>query len=326
VHRLSSSLILKFIALRFRKIGNVFDDIEVIDDVVASIVRNVINILTQLKTKMHFQPEMRFDYQIEHLLKELNSEFALGKTEDLESVLYYIKSREMKDYLGRKRKSKFIRPRRNDEKLKKVYKNLMKVLKEDYENKNSKCPDNVDNVRSEFFTKSFAANQVSQTNQYSNNYFLSDPYFNKENNLSMINKNNSASYLQNNSEKKLPNFNKNEFYKSFFDEICSERKIPLNYFFDPLRKESGNTKFKSFTTTYLKLLLESQKFKQSVCGLIKEGTLVCRTVGEYPYELNFILRSSPNVLMAQYKKKAKFLWTVYEFYFAMELFMQKVLN
>jgi hypothetical protein len=63
--------------------------------------------------------------KIDLLFNQLQSLFKEDPKSIYLDLIKYIKFREMREYLERKKKSKFVRYRRNDEKIKKIYKHLM---------------------------------------------------------------------------------------------------------------------------------------------------------------------------------------------------------
>lgn len=296
LHRICCQLIIQFTARRFKSAGAVNDQIEAIEDQVVAVAQNVLTILLKIKKRVSEEKGVLLN-QVWYIMDRLNGQLMETRPSDLAGVLEYVKSRELREYLGRKRKSKFMRPRRNDEKLKKVYKNMMRVLKEDFRRRESwgtsrglffKNPDPEGPLQLEA-----PPGPISKQRESSPSFW------------------------------ETPD---SRFYEFYFGEVSRSRGVSLDCFFDPLKRSNTNTRFRSFTTSYLRLLLQSSPFRQDASCLLKSPQLVCRTVQRYPEELAFILKSSPHVLLSQFRKKAKFLWSVYEFYFSVEFFVNKVLE
>ena len=114
------------------------------------------------------------------------------------------------------------------------------------------------------------------------------------------------------------------FYEFYFKSTSEKFNISIENFYDPLKKIYKNPGFKSFTSKYFKLLLESPNFKNDVTNLLESGKFLLNALLEYPKQFKKILSSVPTILIDQHKKKSKFLWTSYEFFFASYFFKKKV--
>ena len=120
IHRLTCFLILKIIVTRFNKTQVVYDDIECLEDNVCLIIEKFITSLLYLKSGEISNKTQEDEQPIDKTFILFNRMFETGDENDFYSMTRYIKFREMREYLGRKKKSRFVRNRRNDKKLKKI--------------------------------------------------------------------------------------------------------------------------------------------------------------------------------------------------------------
>lgn len=313
LHRLTFFLIFKTIVMRFNKTQVVYDEIESLEREVCGVVEHVLATLLELqKTGPNFTPEKR-KLVCSRVFAQLNAKFRCGQVDDFRSMVQYIKFREMREYLQRKRKSKFVRPRRNDEKLKKIYKNLLKTMLERYKYSEMKG----------------LATTTPNTQPSSENSSVqvADPgrmvWSKAENELIRS----GPSGLDIFAEKKVQLRSeqlKMNFYEFYFKDTSREIAVPFEYFFDPLKKIYKNPGFKSFTVKYFKMLLRSQKFKCEIEALFGDFQFLLEALLDYPKMFRKMLESVPTILIDQQKKKSKFLWTSYEFFFASYFFKKKV--
>jgi hypothetical protein len=267
----------------------------------------------------------------------------------------------MREYMGRKRKSQFVKPRRNDEKLKKIYKRLMQTLfsdfkKEYFGNSHSKSvkepkklkdlndiefedflKDNNSNLflsdsedEDSLFNFNTGGNAVLKQDLESDNIIvkISNKMHNFECDSILKKYTNKNKILKSSKFKHKPTRftskeRENEFYEYYFGKRARELGIPLNYFYDPLKQKFRNMKYKSFTIKYFKLLLSSNQFKMKVVQYMENSQLVLDMLSEYSIQLKDLFKSVPTILLDQHKPKSKFLWTSYEFYFAMFFFKDK---
>jgi hypothetical protein len=329
IHRLIYFLIFKIIIIRFNKTQVVYDEIECVEEAVCQIVEKVIAIMIELKdseNQTDFERQKKICFKV---FSKLNQKFVCGNKNDLMTMTKYIKFREMREYLGRKKKSKFVRPRRNDEKLKKIYKNLLKTMLENFKQ------NNIQNfsVKTKS-TMNNSENSSIQSNSKEMKEFKSNmtwssaqsPWSQTSNNYSLLKQNISPllpAYLE---KKLLPSSDqlKRKFYEFYFRSTSKQLNVPFEYFFDPLKKIYKNTGFKSFTIKYFRLLLQSDQFKTEVENLFENYHFLLDALLDYPKTFSKMLTSVPTILMDQQKKKSKFLWTSYEFFFASYFFKKKV--
>ena len=327
IHRLVCFLILKIIVTRFKQTQVVYDDIECLEDDICKIIKFLLQ--NFLLFKSNDTKVQRCREKMREIFEKLNEMFECGKSEDLFLMSKYIKMREMREYLGRKKKSKFVRPRRNDEKLKKIYKNLLRSMQENFK-------------QTQIQNQCFETHHTTQESE--NNSWYSENTENYLKNASCMRprkdilqnkklKNNNklgkflAMELQKNFQKSANHGNdklKKNFYDFYFKAASLRLNLPLEYFYDPLKKIYTNTGFKSFTTKYFKLLLQSNIFKADVTRLFDNDQFILEAFMEYPKTFEQILNSVPTIFIDQQMKKSKFLWTSYELFFASYYFRSKM--
>jgi hypothetical protein len=354
INHLISFLIIKLISQRFESVGFVFNDIELIHNDIVFLISSIVQILENLnKDSTTNDKKLIFFQKISKMLKPI---FEKQDSKMYFVIIKYIKYREMREYMGRKRKSEFVKPRRNDEKLKKIYKRIMKTLFSDFKKSHH------DEDETETIKQNKDLNEIKfeeYLNKESSKLFLTDS--DEEGSImSSFIKNASSSktkretlkmmtveedrnqfkfgskstVYKRSSELKMSHYKykttrfsnkeqEKEFYEFYFKKIANELKIPLNYFFDPLKQKFGNKKYKSFTVKYFNLLLQADQFKLKVKQYLQDNQLVLDMLTEYSKQLKDIFNSVPTILIDQHKPKSKFLWTSYEFYFAMFFFKDK---
>jgi hypothetical protein len=113
------------------------------------------------------------------------------------------------------------------------------------------------------------------------------------------------------------------FYQKYFLQTANIESIPINHFYDPLKQKPVNKKFKSFTNKYFLLLLKSGDFEEKVKELMQNNKLMFIILQKYPKMFGDMIQANPTILLDQHKSKSKFIWTSYEFYFAMFFFKVK---
>jgi hypothetical protein len=360
INHVISFLIIKLISERFLNIGFIFNEIELIQNDVTSIMTSIIKLLENLNVKSNSNSKKRLCFQRITALLGSSLEFSDNKMYYV--IIQYIKRREMREYMGRKRKSLFVKPRRNDEKLKKIYKRLMKSLFVNFKqeflglqkkkvNNFQKKPLNLNDIKFEEFlqeenSKLFISDSEDDESFFN---FKIEPLIseNKDpsNDKITVKICNMMQGFDNDTEKKVFSLKnhtdlkrtqfknkskrftskerEHEFYVHYFKERAQELNIPLNNFYDPLKQKFKNMAYKSFTIKYFKLLLSSDHFKSKVKNYLENNRLIIDMLGEYSCQLKDLLKSVPTILIDQHKPKSKFLWTSYEFYFAMYFFKDK---
>lgn len=313
LHRLAFFLIFKIIVVRFNKTQVVYDEIESLEKEVCSIVEHVLALLLELRNNGRQMPLEKRKLVCSRVLGQLNTQFRCGQVEDFSSMAQYIKFREMREYLERKRKSKFVRPRRNDEKLKKIYKNLLKTMLEHYKYSqlailSSTSPN----------TQPSSENSSVRVGDYPR-----ESWAEKDAGLAKPARDAAELFAEKKVQLRSEQL-KMSFYEFYFKRTAKEVEVPFEYFFDPLKKIYKNRGFKSFTVKYFKLLLQSPKFKEEIAGLFQNFHFLLEALMDYPKMFKKMLESVPTILIDQQKKKSKFLWTSYEFFFASYFFKKKV--
>jgi hypothetical protein len=357
ISRFTSFLIIKLVSSRYQNAGYVFNDIEHIEQDVMFIISHILKMISNLKNK-NLSSEKRI-LNLEQVTQSLNSLFYCWNNQMYYSITQYIKQREMREYMDRKRKSQFIKPRRNDEKLKKIYKRIMKNLLSDFKNdffgdeplrklnkKNMKMnEENFDEFLKEMNSKMFVSESEEETSVFNFDNaameLMQSPSSGKEplKTYHVHHKRDSQHLTRFSFTDPKPNLNpfskkalskrltskqqEIKFYEYYFNEYAQFEGLPLNHFYDPLKQKFENRKYKSFTIKYFKLLLNSNKFKEKVVTYIRDNQLVLDMLGEYSKSLGDLFDSVPTILLDQQKPKSKFLWTSYEFYFAMYFFKDK---
>lgn len=161
----------------------------------------------------------------------------------------YLRKRERLNLVCRRRKKMHKKSKRNDEKIKKIFKRVMKTLLSRF----------------------------------------------KQNKLKHLCKKLTSSERE------------KEFYKFYFDGI----NIPLDKFYDPLKKKLLNPHFKSISTKYLACLANSQKFidhLQNFC----DKEMVMEVLGKYPEQLLKRFKENPEFFYDMDKHKSKFEWARHE--------------
>jgi hypothetical protein len=326
IHNMVYFLIFKIIVSRFKQTQVVYDNIEYLEDEVCQIVQVLLQSILIFNSNAKQNKLNQRKEICSKLFQKLNSFFECGKAEDFFLMSQYIKIREMREYLGRKRKSKFIRPRRNDEKLKKIYKNLLKSMMENYKkNQNLNYTGSTDHTVYDSEDNLWISENIDiQTRE---KLFRKDPVQNTrmlKDSLGKI-KPNQLKILYEKKNKYSSGKLKNNFYEHYFRSTSESLKVPFEHFYDPLKKIYQNTGFKSFTIKYFRLLLQSKAFKSDVIKLFKTGNFLLDVLMEYSKSFEQILASVPTIFIDQQKKKSKFLWTSYELFFAAYFFKTKMM-
>lgn len=187
----------------------------------------------------------------------------LDKHQIFLKIFHYLNLREGKDCVTRKKKSLWVKPKRDDERLKKIFKHVLQILHQKFINK-------------KFSKKIFQSNKENYANpknickietpktQHSKNLTIETPVKEKSFLFTEARTLETKEHLSNqqiylsNEELEV------EFYKFYFGGISRNLEIPINNFFDPVKRRLVNKKFKSFTLSYFRLLLKSQKFRIEV--------------------------------------------------------------
>ena len=113
------------------------------------------------------------------------------------------------------------------------------------------------------------------------------------------------------------------FYENFFAETARNISVPIEAFYDPLKQKFVNPLYKSFTSKYFQMLLRSASFKSRVSCEILPENLVLDVMKELPSAFEGQGPGTGLGLINQHLPKAKFPWTVFEFFFALEFFRVK---
>ena len=126
-------LIIKFLVFRFQNSRLIFDEVECIEDDITEIICMILKVFSILKRRFIAQPnDPENKTFIESVCAQIQKLFIYETNKSILEFTRYIKFREMREYVGSKKKSKFTRFRRNDEKIKKVYKHIMMKIYLDY--------------------------------------------------------------------------------------------------------------------------------------------------------------------------------------------------
>lgn len=161
----------------------------------------------------------------------------------------YLRKRERLNLVCRRRKKMHKKSKRNDEKIKKIFKRVMKTLLSRF----------------------------------------------KQNKLKHLCKKLTSSERE------------KEFYKFYFDGI----NIPLDKFYDPLKKKLPNPHFKSISTKYLACLANSEKFIEHL-QIFCDKEMVMEVLGKYPDQLLKRFKENPDFFNDMDKHKSKFEWARHE--------------
>ena len=323
--RVITHLIFNLISERFLKSEEVYDELEDLGNKISSIFISFLNIILLVKkSSLNLNKNIKKQFfqlmfiKFEYILKFKNKI-------KFYHILKYLKFREIREYIGRKHKSKFIKPKRNDEKILKIFKNLMKNLFLEYKSKylykeKINLIFKVNQIKNNMFNKNLF-NNFGKINkkQNENDFFFNKNICIKRNKLKKENfqnnfqickkKKNINLTFKNNKSKLISQDIKYLFYDFYFGETSLNNNIPLNYFFDPLKPSLENKKFKSFKLAYFRLLLSSKKFKNKLENILNEELFYFDLIKEYPILLNNIYYSTPTFILDQFKSKSKFLWT-----------------
>jgi len=352
INRTVSILIVKFISKRFHQVKQVFDNIERLEQSIFFILKNLFNILICWRQKsIAMQNQTNMLNFVSNHFKRLEEIFCCDSKLNLFFITKYVKYREMREYIGRKKKSDFIKPRRNDEKMKKIYKRIMKHMIEDFKKNAQSTPlEEMEeikhkNIHSEQLkikdgykmifenSKMFISDSEDEANLFVTKYasFIMgeahvaqsidqsdaglDEKFQKK-----------IKTLRNPNDRfsKLTSREKEEkFYEFYFKKEAKALGIPVSFFYDPLKQKHKNPQYKSFTIKYFKLLMKSQTFATQVKNYLENDRIMIEVLTDYPKQLNDLFVVCQTILLDQHKNKAKFLWTCYEFYFALFFFKSK---
>lgn len=119
-------LIVKFIVNRFGNTQLIFDEVECIEKDISELLFMVMDAWSIVKSAAGDAPELAdLGPMVDSFCRRLRRLFPGQPRQIYLDLIKYIKFREMREYLERKKKSKFVRYRRNDEKIKKIYKHIM---------------------------------------------------------------------------------------------------------------------------------------------------------------------------------------------------------
>jgi hypothetical protein len=132
-NRIIQMQILKFLVSRFKNTQLIFDEVECIESDILQIMFIVIDSFTILGEQIKLiQDKTKRVIIIKSFIFKVMKLFKFESNSSILTFTKYIKFREMREYVERKKKSKFIRHRRNDEKIKKVYKHIMMKMYSDF--------------------------------------------------------------------------------------------------------------------------------------------------------------------------------------------------
>lgn len=352
INRVISQLIIVLISRRFKRAGSVFNDVEHVHKEVVSVVSRVVQIVGNLNSKN--TPKDKKILFIRDLSQKLQTLLSSPSNEEFLDIIRYVKHREMREYMGRKRKSQFVKPRRNDEKLKKIYKRIMKNLLSDFKRSlfdasrpqpdPARPPRAKDMDFEDFLKEENSKLFVSDSDDGDSLFdFQSRNKSARDGRITVLVRNemgasggrdaragrnqttlhSNASSLKRRSMRFTSREQEKRFYEYYFGETARGMGLPLDHFFDPLKQKFGNSRFKSFTIKYFKLLLESPSFGARVIESVRGHRLVLDMLAEYSKLLGDLFQSVPTILLDQHKPKSKFLWTSYEFFFALFFFRDK---
>lgn len=113
------------------------------------------------------------------------------------------------------------------------------------------------------------------------------------------------------------------FYEHFFSQTSARLNISIESFFDPLKQKYINPDFKSFTSKYFQMLLRSDAFKRRAEVALSPEQLVLDVLKELPSAFEGQGPGTGLGLIHQHLPRAKFPWTVFEFFFALSFFKLK---
>lgn len=146
-YNLIQALIAKFIVSRFGNSQLIFDEVECIDKDISELLDMLLGAWSTVRRQAGPDPRSGdLERGVRGFAEQLASVFPREPRSTLFDLIKYIKFREMREYLERKKKSKFVRYRRNDEKIKKIYKHIMIRVYSDFKdnrpesNSNSPLP------------------------------------------------------------------------------------------------------------------------------------------------------------------------------------------
>lgn len=321
LYRFICYFFLKIVADRFCRNKLVYDEIEYFGDRLLILVDQLLMLLEDLKQRLLSKGDTG---GIAGIFGKLNEVFKFDESHMIHMLTRYLKQREMREYLQRKKKSKFTRPKRNDEKLKKIYKNVMQSMLNDFKRQMDESLEvHLFQNKASFLRLEQATTDQSKPESIQ----CASSQFKVMSANQKTLENVDAKGLANASERSKSRITSKEkkafFYKYYFESVARKQKIPLDHFYDPLKAILKNTKFKSFTNKYFDLLLESNVFRKEIGDQLNNEQFLVEEVVNYPKVLGDLFRSVPTIVVEQVKSKAKFLWTVYEYYFAMFYFKKK---
>ena len=274
--KLMNSLIMKNIGSQFFQLRTVHESIEKVEESILKDMDSVVAILKKLSITILNSCESCDNSFTERILEKLNQFVYYNSPKNLLWVTKFLKKRDFKEMIGRKRKGQLSKVIRNDQRQKKVFKLILMNMRK--------------KVISQEVLKMGGPKLVESRN----------------------------CFTPNNSE--LPD---ELFLKHYFQTTAEKMGVELSMFSDPTRHKNSNPKFKCFNNFYFNLTLSSNLFKQEVSDLISSDGLYKNVICGYPQLLEETLCKSPTSFVSQYKKKAKFLWTAYQLYFALKFFEDK---
>lgn len=316
--KLMYTLLIKFISNRFNIFERIFIGIEMINKPIIQIIDLITNYIIRTVSKNDLNERIDFSFFL-LFFKKLNLK---NNSQEYLYACKYIKERDMHDFIGIKKQGYFKRPKRTDEKLKKIYKRLMKKLifdfKADYKvSSNLKKKKSIKND-SVFIFELSDIESDEKTKQFD--------LFNEENENSRnsLNKMDCKSNINSKKKKNLLSLDYEKlFYKHYFEKTSIAHLIPLNHFHDPLKKNLKNSKYKSFTNLYFRLLLKSDEFKEKIQENFDDDYFMKYSIKNYQLEYKNLLFANKNIFTNQFKVRSRFLWTIWEFYLAFTLFQHK---
>lgn len=316
LHRLTVGLIIRVLAIRFGQVGYFYDQIEVIETGILTMVRLVLRFLEVIRAESIRAPDSTRLASAWAAVDTLNEQLRWNKPIEFGWFIEYVRSRTANGYLFRKNKNMLARSKRNDEKLKKVYKNLIAELFEDYKKKEliTENPVKIQQI------------QLSATSTESHEKRAVSPKIKNKEKHAELGKRPGKIAVPNKSvtPRRLNKLQMQLFYQFYFKNTAKHRNIPIEHFYDPAKTTLLNPKFKTFSVKYFKLLLQSELFYSMTLRYVCSDLLLVRILKRYSENLWLMLKSTPTALLDQYKIKAKFFWTSYELFFAVFFFRMKI--
>lgn len=308
-------LIVKFIVNRFGNTQLIFDEVECIEKDISELVLLVMDTWSAIRRD---SADLRLG--ADSFATRLRELFPGEPRQIYLDLIKYIKFREMREYLERKKKSKFVRYRRNDEKIKKIYKHIMIHVYTDFKSARGGPLAPTPPLSQPELGKRRSLSGEDQSRQKVHTSDEKRRQSNPKTPLSLGTPRSPDLSLENLTPGRKT---KRLFYQSYFQGTAEAEGLPIDHFYDPLKQTPANRKFKSFTNKYFLLLMKSDGFRRELQRLMQNHCLLFVVLKKYPKMLEDMMLANPTILVDQQKAKSKFLWTSYEFFFAMFFFKVK---